>query len=87
MWLSKRCFRTIMDKLEDLEKRTADLERQVQGQHITVELTYEFCKSVANKERLSLLSYQQLNSPSADSDQKIRMLLEQIRELRKSTFY
>lgn len=75
MWVSRK-------KWEALEKRVADLEERVQGQQAQDEIVYEFCRSVANKERLSLLSYQQLYSPSANSNEKIRVLLKQIRELR-----
>lgn len=74
MWISKA-------KWMALEKRVADLEREVQGQRIGNEVVFEFCRSVANKEKLSLLSYQQLYSPSANSSKKVRMLLEKIRKL------
>lgn len=74
MWISKQ-------KWEALEKRIADLEREVQGQHIKNEISFEFCRSVANKEKLSLFSYQQLYSPSTNSSEKVRMLLEKIRKL------
>lgn len=71
MWISKKRF-------QKLEKRIADLERQVQSQQPKCELTYEFCRSVAHKNEMSLLSYQQLHSPSSDSNEKVRMLLEQV---------
>ena len=74
MWISKTRWAA-------LEKRVADLERDVQGQHIKNEISFEFCRSVANKENLSLVSYQQLYSPSSNSNEKVRMLLEKIREL------
>ena len=73
MWISKK-------KWQALKKRVADLEVEVQGQLIKNEVIFEFCRSVANKEKLSLLSYQQLYSPSADSSQKVRMLFEKIRK-------
>lgn len=75
MWVPK-------NKWETLEKRVADLEGRVHSQLPMTEITFEFCKSVANKDGMGLLSYQQLNSPSTDSNKKVRMLLEQIRELR-----
>ena len=71
MWISRK-------KWNALEKRVADLEVEVQL--IKNEVIFEFCRSAANKEKLSLLSYQQLYSPSADSCQKIRMLFEKIRK-------
>lgn len=70
----------LIARVETLEQKIADLEGQVQSQQIKIELTHEFCRSVAHKNGMSLLSYQQLNSPSADSSEKIRMLLQQIRE-------
>jgi len=73
VWISKK-------KWQALEKRVADLEVEVQGQLIKNEVIFEFCRSAANKEKLSLLSYQQLYSPSADSSQKVRMLFEKIRK-------
>lgn len=69
MWISKARWMA-------LEKRVADLERVVQGQRDKNEIMFEFCRSVANKEKLSLLSYQQLYSPSTDSNQKVRMLFK-----------
>ena len=71
MWISRK-------KWNALEKRVTDLEVEVQGQLIKNEVIFEFCRSAANKEKLSLLSYQQLYSPSADSCQKIRLLFEKI---------
>lgn len=55
MWISKA-------KWMALEKRVADLEREIRGQRVKNEIMFEFCRSVANKEKLSLLSYQQLYS-------------------------
>lgn len=85
MWVSKR-------KWEALAERITDLEVEIQGQRMKNEITFEFCRSVANKEKLSLLSYQQLYSPSADSNEKILMLLKGVNEFdyffpMKSRFY
>lgn len=44
MWISKK-------KWNDIQKRTADLEVQVQNQQMLIEITYEFCRSVANKNK------------------------------------
>lgn len=65
---------------EALKQRTADLESQVQNQQNMLEIVFEFCRSVANKNKTSILSYQQLYSPSPDRNKKIRMLFEQMRE-------
>lgn len=73
MWISKK-------RWEALEKRIADLDKQIQAQQIVGEIISEFCRSVANTEKLDLLSYQQLHSPTANSNEKIRMLLQKIRE-------
>ncbi len=78
MWISRK-------KWNALEKRVADLEMEVQGQRVKDEVIFEFCRSVASKEKISLLSYQQLYSPSADSSQKVRMLFEKIRKSPSAT--
>jgi len=59
-----------------IKKRLSTLEKEVHELKALNVILVEFCRSVANKEQLSLLSYQQLNSPSADSNDKVRMLLE-----------
>lgn len=59
-----------------IKKRLSTLENEVRELKAMNVILVEFCRSVANKEQLSLLSYQQLNSPSADSNDKVRMLLE-----------
>ena len=56
MWISKQ-------KWESLEKRVADLEREVQDQHIKNEISFEFCQSVANQKNFSLFPYQHLYGP------------------------
>ena len=68
-------------EIGDLKKRTVELEQTVQIQQYMLEIIWEFSRSVAEKEGLSLLSYQQIYSPSADSNKKVRMLLKQIGEL------
>lgn len=66
---------------EQLKKRVADLEKSTQEQQLVIELLFEFCRSVAYKDGLSLMSYQQIHSPTGDSAKKVRMLFKQIREL------
>lgn len=63
------------------QKQLAALENKIQKQQAIIELLLQFCKSVAYKDKLSLLSYQQLHSPSADSSEKVRMSIEKIRKL------
>ncbi len=79
MWISKR-------KLLRLEEKVAGLKDEIQRQQLVTTIVFEFCRSVANKENLSLLSYQQLNSPSTDSSEKIRMLFQQIRKFGQGAF-
>ncbi len=57
-------------KWQDLEKRVADIERKIQSQIPQNKMTYEPYVSVTNRENMSLLSYQQLYSSSADSNEK-----------------
>ena len=67
-------------KPRTLRKRLSALEVEVHKLKVINEILFEFCRSVANKDQLSLLSYQQLNSPVADSNEKIRMLLDDVRK-------
>lgn len=67
------CQKTAEQRIEELEKEVEDLRRVIQ-------ILFEFCRSVANKEGMSLLSYQQLHSPSSESCEKVRALFEEIRK-------
>lgn len=67
-------------KSRTLRKRLSALEKEVHEMKVVSAILFEFCRSVANKEQLSLLSYQQLNSPVADSNEKVRMLLDEVRK-------
>lgn len=67
-------------KPQALRKRLSALEVEVHKLKVINEILFEFCRSVANKDQLSLLSYQQLNSPVADSNEKVRMLLDEVRK-------
>ena len=69
MWISRK-------KWMVMEKKISDLELALQGQICMTNLNHEFCKSVANKNKMSFSSYQQLYS-----DEKVRMLFDKIREL------
>lgn len=75
MWILKK-------KVRKMEKRIADLARQIEGQQILIEILFEFSRSAANEKGMDLLSYQQLHSPSTDSSEKVRMLFQKIREFR-----
>lgn len=69
-------------KLAQINKKVTGLERRVQNQQLMIELLFQFCRSVANKEKHCLISYQQLYSPSADSTKKVRILFKQLRKFR-----
>lgn len=73
--------------IEELQKKIAGLEKQIQNQQILTEILIEFARSVANTERRDLISYQQFHSPSTDSCEKVRMLLNEVRKFGQSTFY
>lgn len=62
------------------EQRIAELEKEVEDLRRVNQILIEFCRSVANKEGMSLLSYQQLYSPSSESCEKVRALFEEIRK-------
>lgn len=62
------------------EQRIAELEKEVEDLRRVIQILFEFCRSVANKEGMSLLSYQQLYSPSSESCEKVRALFEEIRK-------
>ena len=73
-------------RMEELESRIFELEKENKFQRYTIEFLVEFCRSVAYKDGKDLLSYQQLNSPSSDSNKKVRMLFEKIRDFGKGSF-
>lgn len=66
------------------ERQGADnksLEREVKRQGLLVKLLYEIMESDVEKSGISLISSQQLNSPSAKRNENVRMLFRNIREL------
>lgn len=65
-----------------MNKKIAGLEKRIQNQQLMIGLLFQFCRSVANKEKHSLLSYQQLYSPSADSAEKVRIIFKELRKFR-----
>jgi uncharacterized coiled-coil protein SlyX len=74
MWISKK-------RWESLEKRIADLEVQFQGQQLIQELVIHIMDSLKPDQDLDLISYQQLNSPSTERQDKVRVLIQKILEL------
>lgn len=73
-------MRRVKRKPRALRKRLSALEVEVHKLKVINEILFEFCRSVANKDQLSLLSYQQLNGPVTDSNEKVRMLLDEVRK-------
>lgn len=80
MWISKKEYIERELRVSELKSRIDEMERVIANQGCVIELLKEFCISVANKEKRDLLSYQQLHSPSADSNEKVRMLFEKVRK-------
>ena len=62
-------------------KGTNDLQKQVYRQGLLIELILEIMESWAEAKGLSLISSQQLRSPSPERNQKVRILLKHIRKL------
>lgn len=65
-----------------LKKRIANMENEIRCWRYEAQILLEFCRSVANEKGMSLLSYQQLNSPTTNSSKKVRMLFQKIRKFR-----
>ena len=62
--------------MDDLE-----IKKELQRHEVRLRLIFEVLESWAEAEGLSLLSSQQLHSPSAQRNEKVRVLLQKIREL------
>ena len=58
-----------------------DVKNELQKQGALLELIIEILATYFEKDGLSLISSQQLHCPSAERNEKVRMLLQQIREL------
>lgn len=67
-----------LKRFQTLKRKVAALEKEIQRQQLMIELLTEFASSVAYTERMDLISYQQIHSPSADSCKKVRMLFDEI---------
>ena len=63
------------------------LERELRRIELRLALIFEILASWAESEGLSLLSSQQLHSPSAQRNEKVRMLLQEIRKLGELSFF
>jgi len=56
-------------------------KKEFQKHTLVLELILEILETWAETEGISLISSQQLHSPSAERNEKVRMLLQKIREL------
>ena len=70
----------VLDLVPFMEEKIAHLEKNLEDQWKFILILLEFCRSAANKEGMSLLSFQQLYSPSSESCGKVRALFEEIRK-------
>ena len=58
-----------------------EIKKELRRQGLVLELLLEVLETWAEAGGVSLISSQQLNSPSANRNEKVRMLLQQIRKL------
>lgn len=58
-----------------------ELKKELQKQGALLELIIEILAAYFEKDGLSLISSQQLHCPSPERNEKIRMFIQQIREL------
>ena len=58
-----------------------ELKKELQKQGLLLELILEILATYFGKDGLSLISSQQLDCPSPDRSEKVRMLIQQISEL------
>ena len=58
-----------------------ETKKEFQKHTLVFELILEILETWAETEGISLISSQQLHSPSAERNEKVRMLLQKIREL------
>ena len=75
------------DKVKELEKRIATLERECQGLRLMVDFLQDIAIATANKEGTCLFSYHQLYSPSANSDKELMMFINEVRKFAENPAY
>lgn len=75
------------DKVKELEKRIATLERECQGLRLITLFLNEIAMCTANKEGTRLFSYHQLYSPSANSYKELMMFINEIRKFAENPAY
>lgn len=63
------------------------LEKKVQQLGLLIALILEIMETWTEADGMSLLTSQQLHSPSAQRDKNVRMLLQRIRELGETSLF
>lgn len=58
-----------------------EIKKELQKHSLVLELILEVLESWAEADGVSLISSQQLHSPSSERNEKVRVLLQKIREL------
>lgn len=58
-----------------------EIKKELHKQGVLIELLIEILSTMTEEQGLSLLSYQQLRCPSAERNEKVRMLLKEVRKL------
>lgn len=59
-----------------------EIKKELQRQRVLLELILEILESWSEAEGLSLISCQQFHSPSPERNEKVRMLLQEVRKFR-----
>lgn len=67
--------------MENLKSELQGLKKELQKQGLLLELILEILSTYIEEDGLSLISSQQLHCPSSERNEKVRMLIQQIREL------
>ena len=58
-----------------------EIKKELHRQGLILELLIEILATMTEERGLSLISYHQLHCPSTERNKKVRMLLQEIREL------
>ena len=61
-----------------------EIKKELHRQGLLLELLIEILTTMTEEQGLSLISYQQLHCPSTERNEKVRMLLKEIREHEQS---
>lgn len=69
MWVNR-------EDLEFMRKKVVVIDQDLISQERRIKFLEDFCRSVANTEGLSVLSYQQLHAPTTKNHERVRELFE-----------